>query len=254
MLEVLVKGGAMGAFLLLGAVLPRDRYQALINRDTVLNLLNGLLLVVVVGQGIVWIQAHSQVGLVALPLGGSDAVRLLVAFLLIDLARYWLHRAHHRIPWLWTFHRVHHSAERLDATTGLRMHVVDFIQLGLLPVLLFTVLLDTQGWPEWVLIVAMGIGVVMDAFQHANIRWNPDHLLTRLWGVALNHPLFHSWHHTRDGHRCDGNYGNALVIWDRLFRSEVTGPAPPELMGLEPDQGLQPSLLGWHLLRPRSEV
>jgi sterol desaturase/sphingolipid hydroxylase (fatty acid hydroxylase superfamily) len=244
----------MGAFLLLGAVLPRDRSQALINRDTVLNLLNGLLLVVVVGQGISWIQAHSQVGLVALPLGGSDPLRLLVAFLLIDLARYWLHRAHHRIPWLWTFHRVHHSAERLDATTGLRMHVVDFIQLGLLPVLLFTVVLDTQSWPEWVLIVAMGIGVVMDAFQHANIRWNPEHRLARLWDLALNHPLFHSWHHTRDGHRCDGNYGNALVIWDRLFRSEVTGAAPPKLMGLEPDQDLRNSLLGWHLLRPQSEA
>jgi len=253
-IEALVKGGAMGTFLLLGGLLPRDRAQRLVNRDTVLNLLNGALLILIVAPGIAWIADQAQVGLVALPLGDADWPKLLVAFLLIDFFRYWLHRAHHRIPWLWTFHRVHHSAERLDATTGLRMHVVDFVQLALLPVLLFTVVIDTHDWPAWVLMVALGIGVVMDAFQHGNIRWNAAHPLARLWDLALNHPLFHSWHHTRDGDRCDGNYGNALVIWDRLFGSEVTGPAPPDLMGLEADQSLQDSLHGWQLLRPRSKA
>ena len=254
MIAALVKGGAMGLFMVLGGLLPRDRTQRFVNRDTVLNLLNGAILVLVVGQAIGWIQSHSHIGLLSLPLLELDWLRLLVAFLLIDFFRYWLHRAHHRVPWLWTFHRVHHSAERLDATTGLRMHVVDFIQLALLPVLLFSVVIDTRDWPEWILMVALGIGVVMDAFQHGNIRWNPDNPLARVWNLALNHPLFHSWHHTRDGHRCDGNYGNALVIWDRLFGSDVTGDAPPELMGLESGQSLKDSLLGWHLLQPRDKA
>lgn len=249
MIAALVKGGAMGACLLLGAALPRDANQRLINRDLILNLLNGAILVLVVGQGVAWVDAHSAIGLVALPSESPDWLCLLVAFVVIDFFRYWLHRAHHRVPWLWTFHRVHHSAERLDATTGLRMHVVDFIQLSLLPVLLFKVILDTSAWPEWVLLVALGIGVVMDAFQHSNLRWNPDHPAAKVWNLALNHPLFHSWHHTRDGVRCDGNYGNALVIWDRLFGSDVTEGAPPELMGLESDQALTNSLMGWHLLR-----
>ena len=133
------------------------------------------------------------------------------------------------------------------------MHAVDFVQLSLLPVVLFALVLDTRAWADWVLVAALGIGVVMDAFQHGNIRWNPKHPLARVWNLALNHPLFHSWHHTRDGDRCDGNYGNALVIWDRLFGSEVTGEAPPPLMGLEPSQAIEESLLGWQLLRRRTE-
>jgi sterol desaturase/sphingolipid hydroxylase (fatty acid hydroxylase superfamily) len=133
------------------------------------------------------------------------------------------------------------------------MHPVDFVQLALLPIVVFTVVLDTSDWPSWVLSGALGIGVIMDPFQHGNIRWNPKHPLAKLWNLALNHPLFHSWHHTRDGALCDGNYGNALVIWDRLFGSDVTGSEPPELMGLEEDQALDNSVSGWLLLRPRSQ-
>jgi sterol desaturase/sphingolipid hydroxylase (fatty acid hydroxylase superfamily) len=251
-IEVLIKAGAMGGFVLLGAWLPRDAEPRLINRDLVLNLVNGVLLVVFIGQGVAWLAPTLRLGLVALPVQ-ADWARLLIAFVLIDFFRYWLHRAHHRIPFLWSFHRVHHSAEHLDATTGLRMHPVDFVQLALLPIVVFTVVLDTSDWPSWVLSGALGIGVIMDPFQHGNIRWNPKHPLAKLWNLALNHPLFHSWHHTRDGALCDGNYGNALVIWDRLFGSDVTGSEPPELMGLEEDQALDNSVSGWLLLRPRSQ-
>jgi hypothetical protein len=27
-----------------------------------------------------------------------------------DLTQYWYHRFHHQVPWLWRFHRTHHSA------------------------------------------------------------------------------------------------------------------------------------------------
>jgi len=175
-----------------------------------------------------------------------------VAFLLLDFTRYWLHRAHHRVPWLWTFHRVHHMTERLDATAGLRMHVVDFVQLAMLPVVLFSVVLNVSTWSPWVLTAALGVGAVADAFQHANLRWNPHHPVAKVWGLVLNHPHFHAWHHTRDGARCDGNYGNTLVIWDRLFGSDVTGEELPEAYGLEPDQALVNHVLGMHLLQRRS--
>jgi len=249
----LIQATALGTFLAAGRVLPRVTDQALVNRDTVQNVMNGVLLFGLRITLIAWISQRSEIGLLDLGLEGSPAIQLLVAFLVLDFSRYWLHYAHHRVSWLWTFHRVHHSAERLDATTGLRMHVVDFVQLSLLPVLLFVVLIDTHAWGKWVVVLVLGIGAAMDAFQHGNIRWNAAHPLAKAWNVLFNHPLFHSWHHTRDGDRCDGNYGNTLVIWDRIFRTEVTGPQPPALMGLEEDQALRDSLMGWHLLRPRSK-
>jgi len=253
LIGAVIQATAMGIFLLAGGVVPRVSGQSIVTMHTVRNVLNGALLFGVRVSAIAWIAKNSEWGLVQLPLDDAPGLQFLVAFLTIDFCRYWLHYAHHRVPWLWTFHRVHHSAEQLDATTGLRMHVVDFIQLSLLPILLFSVVLNTSAWADWVLVAALGIGVVMDSFQHGNIRWNPRHPLARVWNLALNHPLFHSWHHTRDGHRCDGNYGNALVIWDRIFGTEVTGEAPPPLMGLEPTQAIEESLLGWHMLRRRTE-
>jgi sterol desaturase/sphingolipid hydroxylase (fatty acid hydroxylase superfamily) len=34
-----------------------------------------------------------------------------------DLTQYWYHRLHHQVPWLWRFHRTHHSAPG-DATAA----------------------------------------------------------------------------------------------------------------------------------------
>lgn len=244
----------MGIFLTLSAIQPRDASQRVLTSDSVINLVTGACLFGFRVSGIAWIA--SKISGTGLNMPGLDAswMQWLVGLLLIDFARYWLHRAHHRIPWLWTFHRVHHSTERLDVTAGLRMHIVDFVQLSLLPLLLFTVVLDTSTWADWVIPAVLSVGAVSDAFQHANLAWNPQHPVCKAWGVLFNHPHFHVWHHTRDGHRCDGNYGNAFVFWDRLFGSEVTGEAPPEALGLEPDQALDNTVLGLQLLRHRKQA
>ena len=39
-------------------------------------------------------------------------VQFLIIMLITDFAQYWLHRAFHRVPALWRFHAVHHSARR----------------------------------------------------------------------------------------------------------------------------------------------
>ena len=248
MTRILLQGAALALFQTVGTLRPRVSGQPMLTRDSLLNLANGVLLFVLVAPLAAWVAARSELGLVQLDLDAGWS-QFLVAFLLLDLSRYWVHRADHRIPWLWTFHRVHHSAETLDATTGLRMHAVDFVQLSAIPILLFGVGLDVQGFEGWVIPAAIGMGVVMDAFQHANIHVGVGGVGFRLWNSVLNNPHFHCWHHTRDGHLCDGNYGNCLTIWDRLFGSEVTQPAPPEEYGIGGDQRLTNDLLSWQLLR-----
>ena len=246
-----LQAGAMALFLVLGVVRPRVADQRLMNRDLLLNLANGALLFVVRVTLVAWVAAHSGVGLVDLSWLRVPALQLVAALVVLDFTRYWVHYADHRVPWLWTFHRVHHSAEVMDATTGLRMHVVDFLQLSAIPVVLFSIVFDTAGFSPWVEPAALGVGVFFDAIEHGNVRVDPKGTLFRAWNLLFNSPHFHSWHHTRDGARCDGNYGNTLVIWDRLFGTEVTGPLPPPLFGLERDQALENSLVGWHLLRRR---
>jgi lathosterol oxidase len=154
------------------------------------------------------------------------------------------------VPFLWQFHKVHHMAEQLDASTGLRMHAADFLQLSALPILLFGLLLDTSGWPAWIIIAVMGVGQVMDGFSHANTLM-PEGPFFRAWNLLFNSPNFHAWHHTRNGHIIDGNYSNTLIIWDRLFGTDVSHGRPPELYGVIEDRTLGNDLLSWWLLRPR---
>jgi sterol desaturase/sphingolipid hydroxylase (fatty acid hydroxylase superfamily) len=47
-------------------------------------------------------------------------VQFIAIMILTDLVQYWVHRAFHRVPWLWKFHSVHHSARNLDWMAGAR--------------------------------------------------------------------------------------------------------------------------------------
>jgi sterol desaturase/sphingolipid hydroxylase (fatty acid hydroxylase superfamily) len=242
--------GWMALFLVLGWRFPRVPGAPLLNRDVLSNLANGAALFGLRVTLVAGVAAALPGGLI--PAGGLPPwAQALVGFVLLDLCRYWVHYADHRVPWLWTFHRVHHSAERMDATTGLRMHLVDFLQLSAIPIVLFGVLLDTSGWAPWVLPSVLGVGAVMDAFQHANLLLPASAWWFRAWNLAFNSPNFHAWHHTRDGHLRDGNYGNTLIIWDRLFGTDVTQVKPPEAYGVTASEALVNDPVSWQLLRTR---
>jgi len=249
--SVLVQGGAIGLFLLAGLAHPRVR-EGIFIPDTFLNVLTGAALFAVRVAVLAPLEALVGGGFFSaaeLPVWGQA----LMTFLALDIMRYWLHRAHHRVGFLWLFHRVHHSSEHINATSGLRMHVVDLVQLTALPLLVFHVFFDHATLAPGVVVGVLLVGAVMDAFSHANIAMDMTKPWNRAWNLLLNNPHFHAWHHTRDGHLRDGNYSNTLIIWDRLFGTEVTQPTPPDAYGVPPDQALVNSLLGMQLLRARPE-
>ena len=184
-----------------------------------------------------WVAAHAEIGLVDLAWLKWPVAQLLVSVVVLDFARYWLHFAHHRVPILWKFHRV---------------HLVDFVQLSALPLVLFSVIFDVSSFASWVMPVTLAVGVVFDSFEHSNLRMNSQNSLFRAWNLLFNSPHFHSWHHTREGKLYDGNYGNTFVIWDRMFGTDVTRPLPPEEYGIVEWDTLEESLAGFWLLRPRN--
>ena len=74
----------------------------------------------------------------------------------------------------------------------------------------------------------------------------------KIWHMLLNNPHFHVWHHTRDGMKIDGNYGNSLLIWDRLFGTDVTQDNIPSNLGIAADQALQNDPISLQMLRSRT--
>jgi len=134
--------------------------------------------------------------------------QLVLMLLLGDAGRYWGHRLAHQIPLLWRFHAVHHSATRLWWWNATRQHPVDKTWFTFTE-MLFPVLLGADGV---VLSMYLGVTAVCGYSQHCNI----DLKLGPFYWI-FNVVELHRWHHARDARQSDNNYGNNLIIYDRIF-------------------------------------
>ena len=52
---------------------------------------------------------------------------LLIGFVVRDFVQWWTHRLLHRVPFLWEFHKVHHSVEQMGFAAHLRYHWMENI-------------------------------------------------------------------------------------------------------------------------------
>lgn len=134
--------------------------------------------------------------------------QVLLAALVLDLSLFAMHRASHRIGWLWRLHAPHHSAERLYWLNGERRHPLHAVLMagpGLLALAL-------AGAPSAVVAAWLGLLTVHLAFQHANLDYRVG-VLRHVLGVAESH----RWHHKREFEDAQVNFGEFLLLWDRLF-------------------------------------
>jgi sterol desaturase/sphingolipid hydroxylase (fatty acid hydroxylase superfamily) len=133
--------------------------------------------------------------------------RTVAAVLLFDLAIYWVHRWSHEVPFLWRFHSIHHSSERMDWISAVRVHPLDGALLA--PVLVFLLSAGFSPRLSGVLAIAQG---VIGLFLHANVRWR----WRPLHKVVIT-PEFHHWHHANEHDALNTNYAVFLPAWDLLF-------------------------------------
>jgi sterol desaturase/sphingolipid hydroxylase (fatty acid hydroxylase superfamily) len=132
-------------------------------------------------------------------------VQILLA---VDFTTYWVHRAFHRVPWLWSFHAIHHSSRELDWLAGSRMHVLDVVvtrTAAFVPVFV----LGFAPAAVYAYLVFVSFHAV---YIHANVRWRWPVLR---WVIAT--PEYHHWHHTSDEEGIDKNFAGSLPLWDLVF-------------------------------------
>ncbi|MDP3759688.1 MAG: sterol desaturase family protein [Ramlibacter sp.] len=128
--------------------------------------------------------------------------------LALDFSLYVVHCLSHRHDWLWRFHAIHHSAERLYWLNGERRHPLHAAMMAG-PGLTVAVLL---GAPALAIGAWLGLLAVHLAFQHSNLdyRLGPFRLLI---GAAE----VHRWHHKREYEDAQVNFGEFWMLWDHLF-------------------------------------
>lgn len=135
----------------------------------------------------------------------------LIAFLVLDLSGYWLHRAYHRFSVLWRLHRVHHCDLELDYSTTFRHHPGEVL------VSLFVIYLVMAALalaPSQVIPYVIAVKAAQ-LLAHANIRLNPR--TESLINLLFVTPGTHQFHHSRQQPQTDSNFGEVLTVWDRLF-------------------------------------
>ena len=207
----------LGSYLLMllierGLYFLQDRHEWN-ERDARANLWNGILTAVVstIVGGAIFVTIYQglyenfRLFTVPLALGGWVA-----AFLLTDLAYYVDHRISHRVGFFWAIHHTHHSSNEMHLLVAQRTNV--FMTGGLAQPTYF--LLPIVGVPLPMLIVVQFFGNLWGIFNHTRLvgRMGP------LDGVLAT-PSNHRVHHGSDAKYLDRNYGQTLILWDRLFGS-----------------------------------
>lgn len=136
-------------------------------------------------------------------------LQFIIFFLVKDFVEWNIHRMLHRVPWLWEFHKLHHSIRDMDWIGNFRFHWGEVIVYKTLSYLPLTVL----GVDGGVILAIAVIGTLMQDLNHANLRlhWGPLR-------YVLNSPAMHIWHHDAEMHGKGGqNFGIVLSVWDWMF-------------------------------------
>jgi sterol desaturase/sphingolipid hydroxylase (fatty acid hydroxylase superfamily) len=156
-----------------------------------------------------WLVGTGQFDALRQWVGALPFVAQLIAIMFItDFVQYWLHRAFHRVPWLWKFHAVHHSAQAMDWIAGARMHFLEIIVLRAATATPAFVL----GFSMEALQVYLLIVYVLSTFVHANLNWKLGFM-----EKFLVTPRFHHWHHGIEKEAIDVNFAIHFPLYDKLF-------------------------------------
>ena len=135
----------------------------------------------------------------------------LVIFL-VEFGQYWMHRVMHNYRPFWLTHAPHHHITQLNAMKGAVGNPIELFLISLSVVSLFDL-------PEAAEFCAFNVLAVVSTFAHANTRCDPPRWYAFFFTTIQNHSLHHSVSY--EATRC--NYGNSLILLDRIFGTYRAG-------------------------------
>lgn len=145
-----------------------------------------------------------------------------VSFVAIDFSRFFQHYLFHKIPFLWSFHKIHHSAEVMTPVTLYRTHpfeslVSAFRQIMVLGLLSGVFLFYTQSLISAYVIFGVNAIDFVFNFLGSNLRHSHVWLSFGPLNYLFVSPAQHQIHHSRNHKHFDKNLGFSLSLWDQLF-------------------------------------
>lgn len=166
-------------------------------------------------------------------------LQLLLFFVVLDFVQWFTHVLLHRYPFLWEFHKVHHSVKEMGFAAHLRFHWMENILYKPLKTLGVMVLGGFE--PEQAYIVHFA-AIAIGHFNHANIKLTYGPLK-----YILNNPVMHLYHHAytipKGSHGV--NFGISLSVWDYLFKTNYIPESSGQIeLGFPGDETLPKGFWG----------
>ncbi len=144
-------------------------------------------------------------------------------FIVSDFTRYWLHRFLHTFPFLWEFHKVHHSAKVLNPLTFYRVHPIENILFGFrysFSIGIVTGIFIYFFGSRIGIFEVLGANMFIFIFSSLGANLRHSHIpfayfdALEKWIIS---PKQHQIHHSKK--YFNKNYGGYLAIWDRIFNT-----------------------------------
>ena len=173
-------------------------------------------------------------------------IEIILTVIILDFIIWGQHLLSHKIPFVWRFHRMHHTDRDLDVTTAVRFHPFEIIFSMFIKITSIYVL----GASAIAVIIFEIMLNGMAMFNHANLRipFRIENILRKF----IVTPDLHRIHHSIYIDEHNKNFGFSLSIWDKIFKCYLDQPRDGHKdmkLGLK-WQNDKPTKLGWSLWIP----
>ena len=158
---------------------------------------------------------------------GIVVLYMIVSAIVVDFLGFAAHYAQHKVPVLWEFHKVHHSAEVMHPLSNYREHPIDNF---------FYALLIGAGYGgvagvAYLLIGVvptlpsiLGVPILMFLFNIAAYNLRHSHVWLRwpgVWSKIFPSPAHHHVHHSCHPDHFDKNFAFMFPLWDVIFGTYI---------------------------------
>ena len=162
----------------------------------------------------------------------------------------------HKIPFLWEFHKVHHSATTLNPMTQYRIHPVELIINNIRGIIVFglvTGLFDYLSAHSIDKMVFLGVNIFHFIFllfgsnlRHSHVKLKYPKYLEFIFISPFQHQI----HHSRDPKHFNKNLGSKLALWDYIFGTLVLSVSTSKVRFGIPKENLKYNSFWQNLINP----
>ncbi|NQX98120.1 MAG: sterol desaturase family protein [Flavobacteriales bacterium] len=152
-----------------------------------------------------------------------------------DFFSFIVHYMMHKIPFLWEFHKIHHSATSLTPFTQYRIHPVELILnnvRGLIIKGIITGVFLYLADGRVSILTFIGVNVLNFLFYFFGANLRHSHVKLKYFGFLENiliSPFQHQIHRSNEKEHFDTNFGSRLAIWDCFFGTLIKSNNVKEL-------------------------